>query len=130
MVRIVMLGAGSAFTHRLSADIMQLEGLDGGEIALVDIDARRLRLAQGCVRKIAEMLGKDNAWTIRGSTDRREVLEGADFVINTIEVSGTKTIRIDNDIPLEYGVSQCVGDTIGPGGIFKAMRTVPVWCES
>ncbi len=129
MVRIVMLGAGSEFTHKLSGDIMQLEGLDGGEIALVDIDARRLRLAEGCVRKIAEVLGKDNAWTVRGSTDRRKVLEGADFVINTIEVSGTKTIRIDHDIPLEYGVSQCIGDTIGPGGIFKAMRTVPVWCE-
>ena len=129
MVRIVMLGAGSGFTHRLAGDIMQLEGLDGGEIALVDIDARRLRLAQGCVKRIAEILGKDKAWTIRGSTDRRKVLEGADFVINTIEVSGTKTIRFDNDIPLEYGVSQCIGDTIGPGGIFKAMRTVPVWIE-
>ena len=129
MVRIVMLGAGSAFTHSLSGDIMQTEGLEGGELCLVDTDARRLRLAEGLVRRIAEVLGKDKAWTIRATTDRRKVLEGADFVISTIEVSGIETVRIDNDIPLEYGVSQCIGDTIGPGGIFKAMRTVPVWLE-
>jgi alpha-galactosidase len=129
MVRIVMLGAGSGFTHGLSSDILQIAGLEGGRIALVDIDPKRLRLAEGLVRKIAEALGKDKAWTIVATTDRTRVLEGADFVINTIEVSGTKTVRLDNDIPLEYGVSQCIGDTIGPGGIFKAMRTVPVWIE-
>ena len=129
MLRIVMLGAGSGFTHNLSGDIMQLEGIEGGEICLVDIDSRRLRLAEGLVRKIAERLGKDKAWTIKSTTDRRTVLEGANFIINTIEVSGVQTVRIDNDIPLEYGVSQCIGDTIGPGGIFKAMRTVPVWID-
>ena len=129
MVRIVMLGAGSGFTHSLSGDIMQMEGIDGGEICLVDIDAKRLRLAEGLVRRIAEVLGKEKAWTIRTATDRQQVLEGADFVTNTIEVSGVETVRIDNDIPLEYGVSQCIGDTIGPGGIFKAMRTVPVWVD-
>ena len=129
MVRIVMLGAGSGFTHSLSGDIMQMEGIDGGEIRLVDIDAKRLRLAEGLVRTIAQRLGKDKAWTIKTATDRRRVLEGADFVTNTIEVSGVQTVRIDNDIPLEYGISQCIGDTIGPGGIFKAMRTVPVWVD-
>lgn len=129
MLRIVMLGAGSGFTHHLSGDIMQTEGLESGELCLVDIDAQRLRLAEGLVRRIAEVLGKDKAWTIRATTDRKQVLEGARFVINTIEVSGVQTVRIDNDVPLEYGVSQCIGDTIGPGGIFKAMRTVPVWLE-
>ena len=129
MLRIVMLGAGSGFTHNLSGDIMQLEGLDGGELCLVDTDPKRLRLAEGLVRKIAERLGREYAWKITATTDRRRVLEGADFVINTIEVSGVQTVRIDNDIPLEYGVSQCIGDTIGPGGIFKAMRTVPVWVQ-
>ncbi len=129
MVRIVMLGAGSAFTHRLAGDIMQIEGLKGGTIALVDTDAKRLQLAAGCVRRIAEKLGVADAWTVADTTERSEVLSGADFVINTIEVSGVKTVRSDNDIPLEYGVSQCIGDTIGPGGIFKAMRTVPVWLE-
>jgi len=129
MVRIVMLGAGSGFTHSLSGDIMQLEGVDGGEICLVDIDPKRLRLAKGLVDKIADILGARKAWKITATTDRRKVLPGADFIINTIEVSGTQTVRIDNDIPLEYGVSQCIGDTIGPGGIFKAMRTVPVWID-
>ena len=129
MVRIVMLGAGSAFTHGLAGDIMQIPGLESGEIALVDVDPKRLRLAEGLVRRIAEALGKDKAWKIRATADRRRVLDGADFVINTIEVSGTKNVRVDNDIPLEYGVSQCIGDTIGPGGIFKAMRTVPAWVD-
>ncbi len=129
MVRIVLLGAGSGFTHKLCGDIMQIEGLGGGALGLVDVDAKRLRLAEGCVRRIAEQLGKDEAWTVTGTTERAEVLPEADFIINTIEVSGTKTVRIDNDIPLEYGVSQCIGDTIGPGGIFKAMRTVPAWVE-
>jgi len=125
--RIVMLGAGSGFTHNLSGDIMQLEGIDGGEIWLVDIDARRLRLAEGLVRTIARRLGKDKAWSIHATTDRKKALPGANFVVSTIEVSGVETVRIDNDIPLQYGVSQCIGDTIGPGGIFKAMRTVPSW---
>ncbi len=129
MVRIVMLGAGSAFTPRLSGDIMQIEGIEGGTLALVDTDAKRLKLSEGLVRKMVEELGCADAWTVVGTTEREEVLEGADFVINTIEVSGTRTVRIDNDIPLEYGVSQCIGDTIGPGGIFKAMRTVPAWLE-
>ncbi len=129
MVRIVLLGAGSAFTHKLCGDIMQIDGVEGGTIGLVDTDAKRLRLATGCVRKIAEHLGKGEAWEITGTTDRTKALPDADFVINAIEVSGTKTVRIENDIPLEYGVSQCVGDTIGPGGIFKAMRTVPVWLD-
>jgi len=129
MLRIVMLGAGSGFTQNLSGDIMQLEGIDGGELCLVDVDAKRLRLAEGLVRKIAERLGKDNSWKITATTDRRRVLEGAGFVVSTIEVSGVQTVRMDNDIPLEYGVSQCIGDTIGPGGLFKAMRTVPVWVE-
>jgi alpha-galactosidase len=66
-------------------------------------------------------------WKIEASTDRSKVLPGSDYVINTIEVSGVDTVRFDNDIPLKYGVTQCIGDTIGPGGIFKALRTVPAW---
>ena len=54
---------------------------------------------------------------------------GSDYVICCVEVSGTACVRFDNDIPLKYGVSQCIGDTIGPGGLFKSLRTIPVWLD-
>jgi alpha-galactosidase len=63
------------------------------------------------------------------STDRRQVLLGSDYLINCIEVSGVECVRFDNDIPAKYGVDQCIGDTIGPGGLFKALRTAPAFLE-
>ena len=68
-------------------------------------------------------------WTVSGATDRKKVLAGSDYIVNCIEVSGTACVRFDNDIPAKYGVDQCIGDTIGPGGLFKALRTIPVWLE-
>jgi alpha-galactosidase len=61
--------------------------------------------------------------------DRRKALPGSDYIINCIEVSGLECVRHDYDIPARYGVDQCIGDTIGPGGLFKALRTIPVWLE-
>jgi alpha-galactosidase len=66
---------------------------------------------------------------VTASTDRRQVLAGTDVVVNSIEVAGLANVRHDYDIPLKYGVDQCIGDTIGPGGIFKALRTGPAWLE-
>ena len=57
------------------------------------------------------------------------MLAGTDYIIICVEVSGTGTVRFDNDIPLKYGISQCIGDTIGPGGLFKSLRTIPVWLD-
>ncbi len=125
MVRITMLGAGSFFPPHLSKDIMLVKGLEAGTIGLVDVDAERLELSHKVTEKIAAAIGA--GWKIEASTDRNKILPGSDYVINTIEVSGVKSVRFDNDIPLKYGVSQCIGDTIGPGGIFKALRTVPPW---
>ena len=126
MAIITMLGAGSAFTAPLMRDIMQIPGLDKGEIRLVDIDARRLAITEGLIKSLARHL-KGEGWRVTGTTDRRKVLKGSDYIINCIEVSGTECVRLDNDIPSMYGVDQCIGDTIGPGGIFKALRTVPSW---
>ena len=126
-MKITMLGAGSLFTQPLSTDIMLIPEIDGGTIAMVDIDAERLKLSVEVVRKIVEKAGKK--WKVIASTDRREVMAGSDYIINFIEVSGVECVRMDNDIPLKYGISQCIGDTIGPGGIFKALRTVPAWLE-
>jgi alpha-galactosidase len=128
MTQITFLGAGSTvFARQLITDILHIKGLDEGIIALVDIDAPRLQLAHQIAEKLIEMSGK--RWTVRSSTNRRDVLPGSDFLINTIEVAGLANVRHDYDIPLKYGVDQCIGDTIGPGGIFKALRTGPVWLD-
>ena len=124
-IKVVFLGAGSGFLHHLFMDLLMMPGADEGEIALVDIDTRRLELAEGICHKVIEKMGK--RWSVTATTERRQALPGADYIINCIEVSGTGCVRHDNDIPARYGVSQCIGDTIGPGGLFKALRTVPVF---
>src|SRR5207302_7558549 len=86
------------------------------------------RTMAALLRKLIDQLGA-SGWTISASKDRTEVLPGSDYIVNCIEVSGVECVTIDNDIPLKYGVSQCIGDTIGPGGLFKALRTIPVWIE-
>ncbi len=68
-------------------------------------------------------------WNVVASTDRTEVLAGSHYIVNCIEVSGLACVRHDNDIPAKYGIDQCIGDTIGPGGLFKALRTIPVWLD-
>jgi len=126
--KITLLGAGSGFTQPLFTDVLNIEGLDGGIIGLVDIDKTRLDVNVKLINRILEMMNKPK-WKVHASTDRKEVLPGTDYLISTIEVSGTKCVRHDNDIPLKYGISQCIGDTIGPGGIMKALRTLPPFIE-
>lgn len=127
-IRIVMIGAGSFFTYSILKDILLIPDNKGGELRLVDIDEARLELSRKLMIKILEELG-DHRWTVVADPDRRKVLPGADYVVNSIEVSGVDCVRFDNDIPLEFGVSQNIGDTIGPGGLFKALRTIPVWLD-
>lgn len=127
-IKVTFLGAGSGFAPKVLNDIMLIGGNKGGTIALVDIDAKRLTIMKNY---IASLITKNNykGWNVIASTNRKEVLPRTDYVINCIEVSGTACVKIDNNIPLSYGVDQCIGDTIGPGGLFKALRTVPVWLE-
>lgn len=128
MVQITFLGAGSTvFARQLMTDILLIDGLDEGCFALVDIDAQRLDLAKQLAERLIAHSGK--RWSVRASTERRDVLEGSNFIINTIEVAGLANVRHDFDIPMKYGINQCIGDTIGPGGIFKALRTGPAWLE-
>src|SRR5207302_1540628 len=82
---------------------------------------------QGLGLRKFELSGK--AWRVDASTERLDVLANTDYVINSIEVAGLKNVRFDYDIPMRYGVDQCIGDTIGPGGIFKALRTGPAWLD-
>src|ERR1700686_1808975 len=123
-----MVGAGSAvFARQLMTDILAVDGLDEGVFALVDVDATRLELARRIAERLVELSGK--RWSVTASTQRADVPEGSDFVISSIEVAGLKHVRADYEIPKRYGVDQCIGDTIGPGGIFKALRTGPVWLD-
>ena len=124
-----MLGAGSMFTPELVKDLFLIPGNGGGTIALVDIDERRLATMAQLVQLLAEQLGVADRWTVASSVDRCEVLPGTDYLVNCIEVSGVDCVGFDSDIPASYGVDQCIGDTIGPGGVFKGLRTIPVWLE-
>lgn len=127
-IKITMLGAGSWFTPRLLADVLAIPGNQGGTIALVDIDSERLRTMHRLIEKLLAQRGAAG-WQVIASADRREVIGGSLYVVNCIEVSGLECVRFDNDIPANYGVDQCIGDTIGPGGLFKALRTIPVWLD-
>jgi len=127
-IKITMLGAGSAFTPRLVNDVLRIPGQQGGTIALVDIDEGRLVTMKGVIERLCAQLSAPG-WTVIASPVRTEVLGGSDYVVNCIEVSGLECVRFDNDIPLKYRVDQCIGDTIGPGGLFKALRTIPVWLD-
>ncbi len=129
-IRVAILGAGSTvFARQLMADMLCTPGLTEGTFALVDIDAERLELAHAIGEKLVELSGATGSWQVEATTDRRQALPGCDYVINTIEVAGLRNVRPDYDIPLKYGVDQCIGDTIGPGGIFKMLRTGPAWLE-
>ncbi|MBC8039481.1 MAG: alpha-glucosidase/alpha-galactosidase, partial [Opitutaceae bacterium] len=117
----------SGFTPRLVNDVLRIPGGQGGVIALVDIDLGRLRTMKQLITKLVAKLGLEKQWKVIASPDRTQVLKGSDYVVSCIEVSGLDCVRHDNDIPLKYGIDQCIGDTIGPGGLFKSLRTIPVF---
>ena len=128
MPKVSIIGAGSmVFATQLIQDILLTPELKAGTFALVDIDNERLELTH----QMAELLidRTSSSWRVEASTERNQVLRDSDFVINTIEVAGLENVRHDYDIPLKYGIDQCIGDTIGPGGLFKALRTLPAWLE-
>jgi alpha-galactosidase len=128
MTKITIIGAGSAvFATEIIRDVLAVPALDNGTFALVDVHAGRLELAHEAAEKLITQ--SDRNWMVEASLDRREVLPDSDYVINTIEVAGRENVRHDYDIPLKYGVDQCIGDTIGPGGLFKSLRTLPAWID-
>jgi alpha-galactosidase len=126
VVKVTLVGAGSSvFARQIITDMLSIEGIDGGEFGLVDTDETRLGLARDIAERLIELTGK--RWTVTASPDRTQVLPGSDFIVNSVEVAGTAVALPEYEIPLKYGVDQCIGDTIGPGGIFKALRTGPTW---
>lgn len=125
MTTITFLGAGSVvFTRDLLADLLAFRDLPNLTIKLHDIDAERLETAEGIARATAARLGAAPA--ISAHLDRREALQGADFVINSIQVGGYAATVVDFEVPARFGLRQTIGDTVGVGGIFRALRTFPV----
>src|SRR5438270_3296393 len=120
-----MIGAGSVvFTLNLLGDIFTFPELREGEIALMDIDEERLRVAEIMARNVAAKF--DAHPTIIAHADRKAALEGADYAINTIQVGGFPSTLIEFEVPKRYGLQQTIADTMGIGGIFRALRTIPV----
>jgi len=125
MSKITFIGAGSlVFTRNLCNDILLTPALQASEIVLMDIDSQRLEMAHTIVRRLAEKRGSHAK--VSACLDRREAVAGADYVITTFQQGGLDAYKLDIEIPQRYGVGQCVGDTLGPGGVFRALRTIPV----
>lgn len=124
--RIVFLGAGSTvFTRNLLGDILSEPALAASTICLYDIDAERLRVSEIVAGRIVQSLGVKAR--IETTTDLGQALDGADYAINMIQVGGYRPCTVtDFEIPNCYGLRQTIGDTLGIGGIMRALRTIPV----
>jgi len=125
MPKIAMIGAGSlVFTKTLTMDILATEALEGAELALMSRTRPKLKRMEAFVQRVIDENHKPAK--VSSTLDRREALDGADYVIVTIQVGGLEAFGHDYNIPLKYGVDQCIGDSLGPGGVFRALRTIPV----
>ncbi len=126
MITVAFIGAGSVeFTRNVVTDLCSYPELAGDiTLALHDISADRLEFATALTRQIVAQT--ESTAEVRASQDRAEILAGADYVINEVQVGGYGATRADFDIPARYGVRQTIGDTLGIGGIFRGLRTIPV----
>jgi alpha-galactosidase len=127
MAKICLVGAGSTvFAQNILSDVLSNPELSDSDIVLFDIDAERLSTSDIMARRIGSTLGLTNL-RITATTDRRAALKGADFVILMMQIGGYKPATvIDFDIPKQFGLRQTIADTLGVGGIFRALRTIPV----
>ncbi len=126
MANITIIGAGGyVFPLRLTADILSQPELQASTITLMDIDAARLERNATIARDL--VVHHNLPAKIESATDRRKALAGADYVIITFQVGGLDAYKIDKDIPLKYGIDQAVGDTLGPGGVFRFLRSAPAY---
>jgi len=124
-VKIAMIGAGSiVFCKTLLNDMLQTPALAGATYALMSPTDAKLRKMEA----LAQRMISDNGVNaqVYATTDRREALRDADYVICMIQVGGVEAFRHDYEIPLKYGVDQCIGDSLGPGGVMRGLRTIPV----
>ena len=125
MPKITFIGAGSTiFLRHLLGDALLMPSLSNAEIALMDIDEQRLAESELVAKRVVETLKADAPVT--ATTSRREALDGADFVIVSVQIGGYKPCTVtDFEIPKKYGLRQTIADTLGIGGIMRGLRTVP-----
>ena len=133
MTKITFMGAGSTvFARNLLGDCMCRESLCNADIALYDIDPQRLKESEFILNVLNKNINHSRAkiTAYAGVEKRKAALDGADFVINAIQVGGYEPATvIDFEIPKKYGLRQTIGDTLGIGGIFRALRTIPVMLD-
>src|SRR3954447_22711322 len=107
-IHVTFLGAGSGFCPNLCRDVLLIPGAERGEFRLVDVDANRLSMMHKVIAKLIKDCGRENGWSVKSGANRREMLPGTDYAVCCVEVSGTACVAFDNDIPLKYGVDQCI----------------------
>ena len=124
-IKVAMIGAGSiGFTRRLVQDILTVPEFEDTEFAFTDISKRNLDMVYQLVKRDVQANNKPARLTV--AVNRRKALDGADYVFSVVRVGGLEAFQTDIDVPLKYGVDQCVGDTLCAGGIMYAQRTIPV----
>jgi alpha-galactosidase len=124
-MQITIIGGGSyQWTPELLADLLGTESLHGAHIVLEDIDPTPLDKMEALAGRVNEALGAGA--TFATTTDQQRALDGADFVIVTISTGGFDSMAVDLDVPARFGIRQSVGDTVGPGGVNRSLRNVPV----
>ena len=130
MIKITFMGAGSTvFARNVLGDCMCTSALRESEIALYDIDEKRLEDSRIILSAINHNVNEDRAVikTYLGAENRKDALRDADFVVNAIQVGGYEPCTVtDFEIPKKYGIKQTIADTLGIGGIMRALRTIPV----
>ena len=132
-MKITFVGAGSSvFVKKVIGDSMLSEALQDADFALYDIDKERLNESKLMLETLNRNINNSraNIESFYGETARREALKDANFVVNAIQVGGYEpSTVIDFEIPKKYGLQQTIGDTLGIGGIFRALRTIPAMIE-
>ena len=124
MAKIVLIGAGShSFSKNLITDILTYTEFRDSTVTLMDIAAEPLALATALAMKLVKQNGFKTR--IESTTDLREALKGANYVIVAIRVGGPDSSKMDKEITLKYGINEAVGDTTGPGGVFYGARHIP-----
>jgi alpha-galactosidase/6-phospho-beta-glucosidase family protein len=124
-MQVTIIGGGSyQWSPKLMADLLGTPSLAGAHVVLVDHNAGRLERMEGLFHKLDDHFG--SSATVSTTTDQPRGLEGADYVVVTISTGGFASMSVDLDVPARYGIHQSVGDTVGPGGINRSLRNIPV----